>query len=158
MFNCLNGQTVVASAGRQQRFIISVIPVVGDPVTTTPAPPVAPPAPPTVAPAPNTPQLSVGYQPETTTIQEGPAVQVRAILCGDNQVLLDVRSRVLETQAHEGGGEAPSRPLAAAKNATVVDATIVREVVAAVDRPLVSVHRVDSTLRGCWGVMCWLSA
>lgn len=135
---CLNGQTVVVAAGRQSRFIVTMIPVVGE-VMPTPAPP---------APV-TTPYQSSGisgYQPTTTTIQEGPAVEVRPILCGKNQVLLDVHSRVFEVQTREGGGEAQANPPAANAQASVV-----RELAAAVDRPQVSTHRVDTTLRAPLG-------
>jgi hypothetical protein len=135
---CLNGQTVVVAAGRQSRFIVTMIPVVGNEVMPTP---------PTGGVIPlNPPSGLSGYQPTTTTIQEGPAVEVRPILCGKNQVLLDVHSRVIEVQTREGGGEAPANPPAANTPANVV-----RELAAAVDRPQVSTHRVDTTLRAPLG-------
>jgi len=115
-----------------------MIPVVGDGVM---------PAPPTPGVIPlNPPSGLSGYQPTTTTIQEGPAVEVRPILCGRNQVLLDVHSRVIEVQTREGGGETQANPPAANAQANVV-----RELAAAVDRPQMSTHRVDTTLRAPLG-------
>ena len=136
---CLNGQTVVVAAGRQSRFIVTMIPVVGDGVMPTPAPP-------TPVTSPYQSSGISGYQPTTTTIQEGPAVEIRPILCGKNQVLLDIHSRVFEVQTREGGGEARANPPAANAQANVV-----RELAAAVDRPQVSTHRVDTTLRAPLG-------
>ena len=174
IISCLNGQTVVAAAGRQSRVIVTMIPVVGDPQadptphgTTIPPSAVGPPAPaapattpaPAAAAAPNTffgpsargnppnETTLVGYQPSTTTIQEGPAVEIRPILCPGDKILLDVHSRVIELQTTtDDAGAAPAKRPAANQPANVV-----RDLAAVVDRPNMSTHRIDTTLRAPLG-------
>ncbi len=129
VITCLNGQTVSTVAGRQRRFIISLIPVVGD--DGTPAS-----------------SRSVGYQPQSTTVQEGAALQVRPILCGDDQVLLDIHGRVVEVETPEPG-EDPSACQASKK--ADGDGTDVHAIAAALDRPVVNVSRIDTTFRAPLG-------
>ena len=156
IISCLNGQTVVAAAGRQTRVIVSMIPVVGGPpgpsgavnMTANNGPPASVAGTPCYPPPPVAPpnQPSVGYQPTTTTIQEGPAVEIRPVLCGKSQILFDVHSRVIELQTSETGGGAPAKSPAANQ-----EANLVRDLAAVVDRPQMSAHRIDTTLRAALG-------
>ncbi|MFZ1934150.1 MAG: hypothetical protein WCB27_16275 [Thermoguttaceae bacterium] len=140
---CMNGQTVLASGGSQKRFISTMIPVVGDAV-----PSVASPAnPPSTSPQQSSP--STGYQPVITTIQEGAAVQLKPIVCGDH-VLLDIRARAIEVQKSDNSAPAARQP---SDSRMVADrqAGAVRELAVAVERPVVLNYRVDTTLRVPFG-------
>jgi hypothetical protein len=134
---CLNGQTSSAVAGKQRRFIISLIPVVGDngmPSSTTSA----------ISPnAGYTSGRSVGYQPQSTTIQEGAALQVRPILCGKGQVLLDIHGRLVEveTSDEDESSSAEKSPAPAAEGGSDI-----RDIKKAVDRPVVNTSRTDTSL------------
>jgi hypothetical protein len=133
---CMNGQTVLTNGGRQSRFISTMIPVVGD---------ATPPAPPTPS-ASSPTERSTGYQPVTTMIQEGAAVQLKPILCEGNQVLLDIRARAVEIQSRNGVVEtADARAKADSRGG------IVRELASVVERPDVLNHRLDTTLRAPLG-------
>jgi hypothetical protein len=145
--SCLNGQTVSTVAGKQRRFIISLIPVVGD----------------NGAPAAGAGSIplnvggangrSVGYQPQSITIQEGAALQVRPILCGEDQVILDIHGRVVEVETPEQSVNPPSDQDAkkSAEKADDQEGTGVRAIAEAVDRPVVNTSRIDTTFRAPLG-------
>jgi hypothetical protein len=83
----------------------------------------------------------VGYQTVVTTLQQGAAIQIRPILCGSDQVLLDLHSRVVELETivrPEGKGKQPAVAALPAQP---------RDAAAVVDRPSVMTHRLDTTLR-----------
>jgi hypothetical protein len=131
---CLNGQTVSVLAGRQRRFVISLIPVVGDNG-----------APATITGVGGSNARSVGYQPQSATVQEGAALQVRPILCGEDQVLLDIHGRVVEVETPEQG-ENPAAEQSA-KKAAADGKTDIDAIAKAVDRPVVNTSRIDTTFR-----------
>ena len=138
---CLNGQTVSASAGRQRRFVISLIPVVGDDGTVAPSGAATP----AVG---ATESRGVGYQPQSCTVQEGAALQVRPMLCGDDQVLIDIHSRVVEVETPE---EPANPPANQAVKKPAVPGGAVQAVAEAVDRPVVNTSRIDATFRAPLG-------
>jgi hypothetical protein len=136
---CMNGQTASTVAGRQRRFIISLIPIVGDngisptPITTTPF---------SVG---GTNSRAVGYQPQSITVQEGAALQVRPILFGDDQVILDIHGRVVEVETPDqneilAAGQLPKKP-------DDNGGSDIRDIVKAVDRPVVNTSQIDTTFR-----------
>ncbi|MBN2580829.1 MAG: hypothetical protein JXB10_17720 [Pirellulales bacterium] len=115
-----NGQTVSTVSGGLQRFIVDMIPVVGQQIVQTPPPP--------------TPSQAVGYQPVTATIQEGAALQVTPMVSiGGKYVTLDVHSRVLQVQEDK-----------AARSETT---SVVQDLAAAVDRPRITNYHLATTLR-----------
>jgi hypothetical protein len=137
---CMNGQTVSMVAGRQRRFIISLIPVVGDNGTAAPTASV----PANVGAAES---RAVGYQPQSSTVQEGAALQVRPMLCGDDQVIVDFHGRVVEVDIPyeaENSTAKESAKKTAAGNA-------VQAIAEAVDRPVVNTSRIDTTFRAPLG-------
>jgi hypothetical protein len=146
---CMNGQTVLATGGRESRFISTLIPVVGDatppavPATSSSLPQNHLPSVVSSSPAPST--VGVGYQPVITTIQEGAAVQLRPMLCAGSQVLLEIRARAVEIQQQEGSSASAARRPANFRADS--QAAAVRELASAVERPLVLNHRLDTTLR-----------
>jgi hypothetical protein len=115
-----NGQTISTVSGGLKRFIIAMIPVVGQDMS---------------APAPATPSPSVGYQPQTTMIQEGAALQVTPMVStGGKYVTLDVHSRVLRVE--ESKTPPPAGP-----------PSVVRDLAAVVDRPQMQDCHLATTLR-----------
>jgi hypothetical protein len=140
---CMNGQTASTVAGRQRRFIISLIPVVGDngisptPIMTTPF---------SVG---ETNSRAVGYQPQSLTVQEGAALQVRPILFGEDQVILDIHGRVVEVETPDQNETLPAGQLP--KKADDNRGSDIRDIVKAVDRPVVNTSRIDTTFRAPLG-------
>jgi hypothetical protein len=130
---CLNGQTVSIVAGRQRRFVISLVPVVGD----------------DGAPAAVAAGRSVGYQPQSATVQEGAALQVRPLLCGDDQVIVDLHGRVVEVETPDEGQNIPPEK---ARKKTYDGGTGINALAEAVDRPIVNTSRIDTTFRSPLGV------
>jgi hypothetical protein len=115
-----NGQTVSTVSGGVKRFVIDMIPVVGQNMSSPPS-------------APST--QSVGYQPVTASIQEGAALQVTPMVStGGKYVTLDVHSRVLRVQ------ETKTPPLAAVSS-------VIRDLAAVVDRPQMDNSLLATTLR-----------
>lgn len=130
---CLNGQTVSTVAGRQRRFVISLVPVVGDDGT----------------PAAAAGGRSVGYQPQSATVQEGAALQVRPLLCGDDQVIVDLHGRVVEVETPDEGQNTPPEKV---RKKTYDGGTGINALVEAIDRPIVNTSRIDTTFRAPLGV------
>jgi hypothetical protein len=143
LISCLNGQTVSTLAGRQRRFMVSLIPVVGDEgISQNPAP-----ATPACFGGGN--NRAVGYQPQSSTIQEGAALQVRPILCGDEEVLLDIHGRVVEVETPDQPQVSPPDHFAntAPKQPGANYGSDIRDLATAVDRPVVNNSRIDTTIR-----------
>jgi hypothetical protein len=121
-----------------------MIPVVGQNVGA----PAGPAGQPPVAPGPGSDAAggaanlrAVGYQPVVSSIQQGAALQITPIVTvGGKLVVLDVHSRVLQLQAKSAG------PRPAVETAPPVG-SIVRDVVAALDRPVLVNHHLETTLR-----------
>jgi len=81
---------------------------------------------------------SVGYQPVTSTLQDGAALEATPMATVTGKlIVLDVRSRVVEIRS----GARPAAPDANRAGSTV------SEVVAAIDRPQLVQHRLSTTLR-----------
>jgi hypothetical protein len=137
---CMNGQTVSTVAGRQRRFIISLIPVVGD--NGTAAPTASMPA------NAGAESRAVGYQPQSSTVQEGAALQVRPMLCGDDQVIVDLHGRVVEVDIPY---EAENSAAKESAKKTIAAGTAVQAIAEAVDRPVVNTSRIDTTFRAPLG-------
>lgn len=136
---CMNGQTVSAVAGTQRRFIISLIPVVGDNGTAAPQ----------VISTPSAESRAVGYQPQSATVQEGAALQVRPILCGEDQVVVDLHGRVVEVEIPYAPEDSPAKE--AAKKTNGGSENVVAAIAKAVDRPVVNTARIDTTFRAPLG-------
>lgn len=145
ILTCFNGQTAFVAAGGQQRFIITMIPVVGafngilSPVVPE-SKPTTPPSTTTVTPYVPTPasERGVGYMARTVTVQEGAALEVRPMVAG-KEIVLDLRSRVVEVTKVVR----PERRVSANGG----QAGAIRENVAAIDRPQLATHRLETTVR-----------
>jgi hypothetical protein len=139
---CYNGQTVHVFAGGQKQMITSMIPVVGDnaqagtkPATSPPSAPLA--GPEAAAAAANA--RGVGYSPVVGSVQQGAALQITPMATVSGKiVVLDVHSRVVQVEERHG----QANPAAAEPTGSVV-----RDLAAAVDRPLVVNHHLETTLR-----------
>ena len=79
-----------------------------------------------------------------TTIQEGAAVQLKPIVCGDD-VLLDIRAARLRSRSPTTAS-LPARQASDSRAQADRQAGVVRELAVAVERPVVLNHRVDTTL------------
>ncbi|MDA1014375.1 MAG: hypothetical protein O3A00_07980 [Planctomycetota bacterium] len=122
---CYNGQTVNSVSGSERLAVTNIRPVLlkGDD---------------------DVPQGRVAYRPELSSLLDGAALQVTPIanVAGD-VVLLDVHSRVgivHKPVAVEAKKAAPAEAKQAADPGPA-------ELIAAIDRPRVSINRVDTTLR-----------
>ena len=118
VLTCYNGQTVHVVAGGQSQAVVQMIPVVDGGKNGGSA-----------------------YQPIVSTIQAGAALQMTpSVSVSGKYVTLDVRSRVVEVR---------QSPRAAGQPTDVGDsqAAVVRQMIAALDRPLVMNHRLATTLR-----------
>jgi hypothetical protein len=121
-----NGQTVSTVSGGLKRFIIDMIPVVGQEMNPASS---------------ALPSQAVGYQPVTTTIQEGAALQVTPMVStGGKYVTLDVHSRVLRVQESR-------TPPPAVLPGMMAAPSVVRDLAAAVDRPQIENCHLATTLR-----------
>ena len=113
-----NGQTVHTLAGSQRNVVTGLIPVLGG--GTDP---------------------KVGYSPTTSVVQEGAALQVTPLTSTNAKyVVLDIHSRVSRLI-----GSDARHPEATAKKETPKVAG--DDVVAALDQPILAVHRLSTTLR-----------
>lgn len=121
---CYNGQTVHTLSGGQSLAVTAVEPVVADAVSGEARPPVA-------------------YRPQVTVLDEGAALQVTPLASQSGRyVVLDVHSRVAVVR--DGGEAAGNASGEAGRRAAGVTP---RDVVAAMDRPAMSVQRMSTTLR-----------
>jgi hypothetical protein len=81
---------------------------------------------------------AVGYEPQVAMIQQGAALQFTPIVSTNGHfVLLDIHSRVVRRCPEQADAAAPPR----------LPATVVGELVAALDRPQLATHRLSTTLR-----------
>lgn len=119
---CYNGQTVSAVAGGQRRFVRKVSPLEM---------------------SSNDEGKSVfGYETQTGTAQDGAALQVTPLTTsGGKIVVLDLHTRVNRFEAAE-----PERPVAAPTKGAG-EGEVVKQLVAAVDRPRLNSYRLATTLR-----------
>jgi len=116
---CYNGQTVHTVAGEQRRFIVGMIPVIGEGST------------------------AIGYQPVTATLQEGAALQVTPMTTtAGKYVVLDVHSRVVLV------GDEPANPKdKTGPQFGMPMVSPAQGIAAAIDCPLVSNSHLETTLR-----------
>lgn len=120
---CYNGQTVHTVSGEQRRFIVGMIPVVGEG------------------------SIAIGYQPVAATLQEGAALQVTPMVTtAGKYVVLDVHSRVvLLREEPESQEEKTKSPYPMVNGMRMVYP--VQGIPATIDRPLVSNSHLETTLR-----------
>lgn len=121
---CYNGQTVNSVSGSERLAVTNIRPVLlkGDD---------------------DVPQGRVAYRPELTSILDGAALQVTPIANVEGDVvLLDVHSRV--GIVHK---QIAAPKVAAPANAKSSADAGPADLIAAIDRPQVSVNRVDTTVR-----------
>jgi hypothetical protein len=141
---CYNGQTVHVFSGSQKHFVASVIPFVGGNFQI---------ATPQNAPALTAPAMrgldgaalgstgAVGYEPMVASIQEGAALQITPMATTRAKyVVLDIHSRVLQVQ--EKAATAARTPEVAPPMGSII-----RDVAAAVERPVMVNHHLETTLR-----------
>jgi hypothetical protein len=120
---CYNGQTVSAVAGGQRRFVGRVSP--------------------SEAGVGKDGETILGYETHTGILQDGAALQVTPLTTsGGKIVVLDLHTRVNRFQ--EGDDQ---KPAPAGKAAAGNQAELVRQLVAAVDRPRLNSYRLATTLR-----------
>jgi hypothetical protein len=119
VLTCYNGQTVHALSGGQSVAVAGMMPVVGGKEGA---------------------EGGVGYQPDVQVIQEGAALQVTPITnISGKFVILDIHSRVAHLRP--GGERQPRQD--AARAAPLGPAAAA----AALDRPMLMLHRLSTTLR-----------
>jgi hypothetical protein len=137
---CYNGQTVHVFSGSQKHFVASLMPYVGGNFQiATPRNPPTPPTP--VVKGADGSTAAVGYEPLIASIQEGAALQITPMATTRAKyVVLDIHSRVLQVQ--EKAATAARSPEAAPPMGSLI-----RDVVAAVDRPVMVNHHLETTLR-----------
>ena len=122
---CYNGQTVSAVAGGQRRFVSKLSPLeLG---------------------ADKEGRSIHGYETRTGVVQDGAALQVTPLTTsGGKIVVLDLHTRVNRfEEAEQQHPPAPPEGKASADS----QAKVVRELVAAVDRPRLNSYRLGTTLR-----------
>lgn len=120
---CYNGQTVSAVSGQQRRFLRGVSPT--EVATTAEGEPL------------------YAYATHTGVLQDGSALQVTPLTTsGGKIVVLDVHTRVNRFDAAD-----EIAPAKVAPKAVDGQAEVVRQLAAAVDRPVLSSYRLATTLR-----------
>lgn len=138
VITCYNGQTVHVFSGGQKHFVSTLIPVVGDAGQDPGA--VVPPA--VAAPAGLDPTRAVGYQPQVSSVQEGAALQITPMVTVKGKyVVLDIHSRVIHVD------DKSTNPRPVADRAATPMGSVIRDIAAAVDRPLMVNHHLETTLR-----------
>jgi hypothetical protein len=116
---CYNGQTVHCVSGGQSLAVIGMIPVVGGGAAAGEA-------------------GSVGYQPGVSVVHQGAALQLTPIAStGGRFVTLDVHSRVVWGEPLKTAKGTPQEALLTGPMA----------VAAAIDRPLLTSHELETTFR-----------
>ncbi len=120
VLTCYNGQTVHVESGGQRMFVTALTPISPNAATGKSASPL--------------------YEPQTTVVQDGAALQVTPVATkGGQLVVLDVHSRVVQVD--------DSSPLTPPNSGHAPQIVFPDQVVAALDRPIVHAHRLSTTLR-----------
>ena len=149
---CMNGQRVSAVAGRQRSFMMSVIPVVGQFADKGVTGQFAGSGLPRTSSSYER-STAMGYEPVVTIVQEGAAIEVRPIICGDDQVLLDLHARVVKVESTEKEAKPAATPETAkpTEKPTSRQGTVIRELAEKLDKPVLMTHRLDTTIRAAAG-------